>query len=656
MRGTVVTVTVVFLARMCSGQTPDTVVRLNPGAPGMVPSIVTKPAPDPTPSSVDVRVWPNNHTQSETSIAVSPTNNLVLLAASNTDIVQPPAVTTGIAYYVRSAQKIWSGVDVTPYPTASDPATAIDRMGRYYLAAVGPLTLSQGYAAQIVIHKSNDGAAWTERSIVSMPGSSPGAVVYDKEHIAINNSPNPLVPHRGRLYAAWTKFLEQPWPVEACWSDDQGDTWSAPINLSSAFGNSLNHHGINLQVGGDGVVYACWGVYPLSTIQNSRPPELGIGFTRSTDGGSTWEPARYAIDNIKGIRAGSDPALVMRVNSFPSMAADVQVPGRVYIAWSNVGPPGVNVGDVRLYVIRSDNGGGEWGAPVPVEPAPRPAGSKQYHGWIATDPLVANSLYAGYFDTKAMGTNMAEYYVAESQNGGTSFVTYPVSDNIFRVGQFGGFADAYGGDYSGIAARGGRVYPLWYAQIPDPENPGTPPQAWMSPLVAMNLSVAATTVHELDIAQYDGSESVTTGPDFVTRAGSQITITAGTEIRLMPGSTLSEGSTVSARIAPVVSKVSEGLQITAGRPRRETAAYIAGSPNPWNPTTTLRYHVPVHGEITVEIVDVAGRVHQRYMEMAPTDDWHGSLTVDGRGMPSGVYYAVMRSADQIAVGKLVLVR
>ena len=79
---------------------------------------------------------------------------------------------------------------------------------------------------------------------------------------------------------------------------------------------------------------------------------------------------------------------------------------------------------------------------------------------------------------------MAEIWVARSTDGGQTFEDFPVSDIAFSVGPLPGFGGNYNGDYIGIAASGGRVYPVWNAQVPDANS-----QAWTSPFTDISVTL-----------------------------------------------------------------------------------------------------------------------------------------------------------------------
>jgi len=87
---------------------------------------------------------------------------------------------------------------------------------------------------------------------------------------------------------------------------------------------------------------------------------------------------------------------------------------------------------------------------------------------------------------------------------------------------------------------------------------------------------------------------------------------------------------------------------------------VRAEPNPFNPSTSLRFEVAATGLVRVEICDLRGRVvrnlAERVMAAGPARvAWDGR---DDRGavLPSGVYLARVRAAGANGATKLVLAK
>ncbi|MGH2570479.1 MAG: FlgD immunoglobulin-like domain containing protein [bacterium] len=81
-----------------------------------------------------------------------------------------------------------------------------------------------------------------------------------------------------------------------------------------------------------------------------------------------------------------------------------------------------------------------------------------------------------------------------------------------------------------------------------------------------------------------------------------------------------------------------------------TLAGLASAPNPFRATTTVRFDLAREARVTVEIVDVAGRLVRRWADASfgagrRTVSWDGR-DEDGRAVASGVYLIMVRAGDE----------
>jgi Secretion system C-terminal sorting domain len=425
-----------------------------------------------SPNSPDIRIHPTtNTTQSEMSITISPVNDQILLASANSTPWPYQGSGYGTGYYFSTdGGETWNGNDIPPSGCENngDPAVAIDRNGYFYIGSIAS-NFGQG-----IMRSTNSGVNWSYYQIANRPGS----YILDKNHLAVDNTTG--LSTSGNLYSGWTDFNypNQRGRIKVSASSNQGVNWIEPREVSSGLaGLEYFHQGINLQVG-YGTVYACWAVCNMASPYTER----GIGFNKSTDGGQTWEIAHYAINNIYGMRSLSNGTLGgIRTNSFPVMAIDNQR-DKIYIAWVNVGVPGVNTGDPDVYIISSENQGDSWSTPVRVNTDQIGNSAIQYHCWLSVDQVTGDVYVAFYDNRNSIGTNICEFFVAKSFDEGQTFTDFTVSDNAFSVNPLW---SNYNGEYPGLAASSGKVYPLWHSQ-----NPSSNAQGWLSktvyPLIAID--------------------------------------------------------------------------------------------------------------------------------------------------------------------------
>ena len=78
-------------------------------------------------------------------------------------------------------------------------------------------------------------------------------------------------------------------------------------------------------------------------------------------------------------------------------------------------------------------------------------------------------------------------------------------------------------------------------------------------------------------------------------------------------------------------------------------------PNPFNPTTMIRYDLERDGHVRLVLYDVAGRELKRLVDRKLPAGAH-TVTLEGRDMPSGVYFYVLRTGDTVQRRKLTLLK
>lgn len=399
-----------------------------------------------TEDSPDVPVAGNNTTQSETSIFVNPLDNNIALNSNNSTSNPMSTLYGSDALLTEDGSLTWGGMyQGAGGSNSGDPVALIGLDGAYYIAAIS------NPGGQQVAKSTNGGTTYTAYTVSPNPGE-----IADKNHMWVDNSTSS--PYSNNLYAAWTDFGgPHDGNIAFSRSTNGGTAWSTRVNVSSGVTSGFCQ-GANVNTGPNGEVYVIWIMY------DSWPSdEDAIGMARSVDGGATFEPAYRIIDDIRGIR-NSGVGKDMRNNAFPSMAVDIsngEYSGNLYVVWSNTGVPGVNSGnDVDVYMIRSNDQGDTWSTPVKVNQDATGLGNKHYFPWITCDPE-NGILSVVFYDDRNVSNSQCEVYCANSYDGGDTWEDFKVSDIAFTPSPIPGLADGYMGDYLGINARGGMVYPVW---------------------------------------------------------------------------------------------------------------------------------------------------------------------------------------------------
>ncbi|MBU0518771.1 S8 family peptidase, partial [bacterium] len=80
-------------------------------------------------------------------------------------------------------------------------------------------------------------------------------------------------------------------------------------------------------------------------------------------------------------------------------------------------------------------------------------------------------------------------------------------------------------------------------------------------------------------------------------------------------------------------------------------------PNPFNPTTTITFDLPVASQVTLNVFDIHGR--RVGVGLAPTRNYTPgthALTFDGSGLSSGIYFYRLEAGEFPASGKMVLLK
>ena len=375
-------------------------------------------------------------TPEEVCVAVNPANPLQLAAGAN------------IRFYYRSTDGglTWaqSSMSSTAFGVWGDPCLVFDNTGTLYYGHLSN-TPSPGYwIDRIVVQTStNHGQTWTDG--VGVGFRSPKE--QDKEWLGVDYTASP---YRNNVYMAWTEFdnygssnRSDSSRIRFSRTTDRGVTWMSPVVLSDRGGNCIDSdstvEGAVPSVGPNGEVYVAW----------SGP--AGIMLDRSTDGGVTWGRDVFVRDHP----GGWDMAIpgINRCNGMPITGCDIsnsRYRGNVYIGWADQRN---GLTDTDIFFIRSTDGGATWGGEKRVNTDLTQ--THQFFPWMTVDP-VTGYIYFVFYDRRATTGNATDVYVARSTDGGDSFTNFKVSATSFTPQ-----SSVFFGDYTGIAALNGKVYPIW---------------------------------------------------------------------------------------------------------------------------------------------------------------------------------------------------
>ena len=409
----------------------------------------------------------------ETSIAVSPLNDQVIVGASKVIVGGGTAGRgdTRVSYYFSSdGGRSWGtglvGLE-TPEKTwgrAAYPSVASDLDGNFYL---GVLMLDNAsFDLGVYVFKSTDkGRTFTNpKPVVVDIDNTANPARADQCRITVDASPSS--PFKGSVYAVWTSTgpdeRGQNATVVRFARLRAGDTsFSEPKSI----GHSGDMRGPSLATGPDGEFYAAWVGMPARALL----------FNASTDGGDTFLPGLASIDmivhnyvfNLEGPNAPFFLAGIDRANSFPTIDVDRSTGpnrGMVYVAWAE----SINRRDTDIFMRRiTPRAGSLPDVSLPVKVNNDASGADQFFPWLSVDSSSGAVEIAFYDRRDDPGTILMNMYLARSTDGGESFgenkrISSASSDPRVQAGVLGSTASAIGiGDHVGVMAARGKAHILW---------------------------------------------------------------------------------------------------------------------------------------------------------------------------------------------------
>ncbi len=351
------------------------------------------------------------------------------------------------AAYSTDAGRTWKlaeNVDPKNYRISGDVSATFDNQGHAFVCYIAFDKLgSFNYWAHgatrngIFVRRSLDGGkTWeSEHFPVAEQKSEPGIPFEDKPIIVADNTKSK---YAGNLYVGWTRWRIADSQMVLSRSTDNGKTWTKPVEIDAHPGLPRDDNGaaegFDGVVGPDGTLYTIW----------SQDDDMMMNTSR--DGGQTFAHARPIIHTAPIMFAIQT---LERANGFPQIAIDGKGK-RLFVTWSDY-----RNGDLDVFLSYSDDRGKHWSAPVRVNDDPVHNGAEQFFQWLAVDPK-DGSVNVVFYDRRGDPQNTKQIVVlARSTDGGATFKNYAWTDEFFEAG------GVFFGDYSGLAAYGGRVYGVW---------------------------------------------------------------------------------------------------------------------------------------------------------------------------------------------------
>ena len=436
-----------------------------------------------------VNISPGNNAQSETWIAINPTNPNNIIATSNDNMYMTGTYRMS-SWASLDGGKTWTHANTPPNRgyvidlrqggsmTIFDPTITFDTEGNAYYA-YGFTQINNNPQVPddngVFLAKSTDGGLTWNGDFGGDPiaiaalelGNRPGQPFHDR--YTLTSDINHDSPYKDNLYLAWQKFNPTTQDqVVITVSRDKGVNWSNPSILYQGTGTQSPVPA----VGPDGEVYVVW----QNRNRDNHTTQAVV--RRSSNGGTTWSPAVtamqvFTIGEIKPeVNVGryilADKQNI-RVSSYPAMAIDrtpVGSPTRGYAYIVQSGRDAAN-GPYGIYLTRSTNQGQSWSEKIRIDDAT--LRNDMFFPAVCVDNtngMVAILYYSSQNDPNNVGVDA---YLAISRDAGETFTNIRLTPSSIFLSHPGTVSqqdaqgsNIYWGDYTHIAAHGGKIYPLWW--------------------------------------------------------------------------------------------------------------------------------------------------------------------------------------------------
>jgi hypothetical protein len=363
----------------------------------------------------NVNVTNESGAQSETSVAVDPTNTMHILESVN------DLTTTAAVWESFDGGATWANSNLT-----TNGGFCYDTWLQFN--STGDAFVSFECSDQRVAYKLAGTSTWVATKLTNA-GTFP-----DRDMLAIDNSSSS--PFFGSAYIGYDDNGHNNTPY-VLYSRDGKTSWTR----SAAIPHVNPTIGVNVSTGPDGTVYACWEDYSGQKLYCSK----------STDGAATFGAGVVVTTyrmNTTSFFVFIPPQNARGIVPFPMTAvspAGAAHAGRLYVSYTDQDTVNANS---NIYVRYSDDGGATWSKEAKVNDDT--VNAYHLHNSIAVAPN--GSIGISFYDTRRDSTSKkTDRYISISRNGGASWsrnarVTTAMSNETIS----GADANQYG-DYQGMA-------------------------------------------------------------------------------------------------------------------------------------------------------------------------------------------------------------
>jgi BNR repeat-like domain len=286
------------------------------------------------------------------------------------------------------------------YERASDPWVSFAPNGDAYQISLS-VNLFNDPATAILVSRSDDGGdSWSEPVTVARDRSDVAPFLFhDKESITADPTDSHFV------YAVWDRLRfpsdRANFNAQHAFSfrgdimfsrtTDAGATWEpARAIFEPRELQSTIGHQIVVRPNGD-----LFDFFTLFQGSGNNPPGASLAYIKSTDKGATWSEPRV-IHKIRFIGAfDPDTGRPIRAEGFtPEVAVDPDT-GNLYVAWQDTRFSGVD----EIAFTMSSDGGVSWSTPIRVNQTPRSPDVANEQAWVqGVDVAADGTIAASYYD------------------------------------------------------------------------------------------------------------------------------------------------------------------------------------------------------------------------------------------------------------------
>ena len=359
------------------------------------------------------------------------------------------------------------------FERASDPWVSFSPNGAAYQISLS-FNESSFENAVLVSRSTNGGTTWgAPTTLIRDSGERETSFAFnDKESITADPTSSNYV------YAVWDRLVSPSGKSKASFSGFEhasgyrGPTWFSRTTNGGATwepARQIYDPGeINQTIGNQIVVLPngdLVNVFDLiSNHKNAHGQRgLNVAVIRSTDKGVTWsKPVIVAKLNTVGVTDPDNGHDVRTGDIIPDIAVDA-LSGALYVVWQDARFSGGQHDDIAF--SSSTNGGTTWSMPIKVNQTPMPVAAFTPAVDVAADHTVGVTYYDFRANTPSPGLP-TDYFLVHSHVGGVSWdpetrITPTSFDMESAPDAFGYFV----GDYEGLTHVGNRFVALFVQSV-----------------------------------------------------------------------------------------------------------------------------------------------------------------------------------------------